>query len=226
MWTKLVVFDIAGTTVTDKGSVADSFIAAFLRHGLEVPRDAVNAVMGYRKTEAIRMLLSRYDFSEAGKEGLVQDIHDDFEETMLGYFMADKDLAPLPNAEESFRWLHSRGIKVALNTGFTRYITEGILYKLGWKNHQHIDAVICSDEVPEGRPAPFMIHELMRKFQITEPSEVVKVGDTEVDVLEGRNASCGVVVSVTTGAYTRDALVNYHPDVIIDHLSELPAYIR
>ncbi len=31
---QLVVFDIAGTTVRDKGNVADSFIAAFRSFGL------------------------------------------------------------------------------------------------------------------------------------------------------------------------------------------------
>jgi phosphoglycolate phosphatase-like HAD superfamily hydrolase len=42
-----------------------------------------------------------------------------------------------------------------------------------------------------------------------------------VDVEEGRNAACGIVVSVTTGAYTRDQLASYGPDFIIDDLKEL-----
>lgn len=48
-----------------------------------------------------------------------------------------------------------------------------------------IDATICSDEVPQGRPAPFMIQTLMEQLGVDDASKIVKVGDTEVDVLKG-----------------------------------------
>jgi phosphonatase-like hydrolase len=225
MKTKLVVFDIAGTTVRDKGNVANTFLAAFIKHGLEVSREDANWVMGYRKMEAIRMLLDKLYPEMQNKDGMVKAIHDSFEEIMLEFYMSDKDLAPFPQSEEVFRWLHANGVKVALNTGFTRFVTEGILYRLGWKDNAMIDAVICSDEVPEGRPSPFMIRELMHKFNLSDPADVVKVGDTEVDVLEGRNAGCGKVISVTTGAYSRADLESYGPDAVLDGLSELNQHI-
>lgn len=225
MKTKLVVFDIAGTTVKDKGNVANTFLSAFLKHGLEVSRDEANRVMGYRKMEAIRMLIDQLYPDLQDKDNLVQAIHDSFEEIMLEFYMSDTELAPFPETEEIFRWLHSKGIKVALNTGFTKYVTEGILYRLGWKDNALIDAVICSDQVPEGRPSPFMIHTLMQTLQVNDPAEVIKVGDTEVDVLEGRNAGCGKVFSVTTGAYSREDLERYCPDAVIDSLSELQKYM-
>jgi phosphonatase-like hydrolase len=223
MITELVVFDIAGTTVKDPGKVADSFQAAFLERGIEVDKESINHVMGFRKVEAIKMVLEKMNLKTS--ESLVNEIHDVFEENMLSYYMSSKDLSPLPNAETAFKWLHSKGIKVALNTGFTRNITEGILYRLHWKDSPLIDAVICSDEVPEGRPKPYMIRELMKRFDIRESKKVVKVGDTEVDVAEGRNAGCGQVISVTTGAYSRAELEFCMPDAVIDDLSMLPALI-
>ena len=72
-----------------------------------------------------------------------------------------------------------------------------------------------------GRPYPDMIEVLIDDLGISSPDRVLKVGDTEVDVEEGRNAACGKVVSVTTGAYTREQLEAYHPDHIIDDLEEL-----
>jgi phosphoglycolate phosphatase-like HAD superfamily hydrolase len=66
-----------------------------------------------------------------------------------------------------------------------------------------------------------MIEVLMEDLGIGSPTQVLKVGDTEVDVEEGRNAGCGKVVSVTTGAYTREQLQPYGPDFIIDDLQEL-----
>ena len=66
-----------------------------------------------------------------------------------------------------------------------------------------------------------MIETLITDLGISSSASVLKVGDTEVDVEEGRNAACGTVVSVTTGAYTREQLEPHHPDFIIDDLREL-----
>ena len=70
-----------------------------------------------------------------------------------------------------------------------------------------------------------MIQTLMERSGVEDPNEVVKVGDTEVDINEGRNAGCALVVAVTTGAFTREQLNACHPDHIIDDLSQLPALI-
>ena len=66
-----------------------------------------------------------------------------------------------------------------------------------------------------------MIQTLIADLGIASSDRVLKIGDTEVDVEEGRNAGCGTVVSVTTGAYSRGQLEEYHPDFIIDDLHEL-----
>jgi phosphonatase-like hydrolase len=225
--TRLVVFDMAGTTVKDKGGVAQAFINAFGQFNIVVPVEEVKKVMGYRKRDAIRMLLDKfYPEKATDKQHLIEEIHEVFENSMTDYYMSEKDLQPLPNAENTFRWLHERGVKVALNTGFTKIITDAILYRLGWKDSKLIDVVISSDEVEEGRPAPYMINEVMKRVGVEDTSGVVKVGDTEVDVIEGRNANCGLVISVTTGAYSRQQLEQYHPDKIIDSLSELPSLIQ
>jgi len=71
-----------------------------------------------------------------------------------------------------------------------------------------------------------MIHRLIAELNISSAGNVLKIGDTEVDVEEGRNAGCGVVVSVTTGAYTRTQLQQYRPDFIIDSLEELMPIIE
>ncbi len=223
--TRLVVFDMAGTTVRDKGRVAGSFINAFRRFNMELSYDEVKKVMGYRKIDAIKMLLEKF-YPEKINDELIHEIHNAFEDGMIDFYMADQDLQPLPNAEKTFMWLKQHGVKVALNTGFTRMITDAILYRIGWKDSLLIDQVISSDEVLAGRPAPYMINELMKRLGVDDTSEVMKVGDTEVDVVEGRNANCGIVVSVTTGAYTRQQLENYQPDYIIDSLSELPSLIQ
>ncbi len=227
MKTALVVFDMAGTTVSDKGNVNKAFRDALAEENITVGIEEVNTLMGYRKIEAItRMVVKQVpSLTAPEQQALIEKIHDRFNSIMVNFYQSDTDLQPLPFAEEIFQMLQDRGIKVALNTGFTRVITDAILQRLGWDQLPLINTTICSDEVPEGRPHPFMIQSIMQELGLTDTRQVVKVGDTEVDVNEGRNAGCGFVVAVTTGAYTREQLSEYHPDVIIDSLQELPAFI-
>lgn len=227
MRTALVIFDIAGTTVSDNGNVNQAFRDALAEADIQVAIEEVNTLMGYRKIDAIRQMVVKHapQLTGSRQEELVNAIHDRFNSMMVDFYRNDTTLEALPFAEELFALLQEKGIKVALNTGFTRVITDAILQKLGWDKAVSINAVICSDEVPEGRPHPYMIRSIMQQLGITDTAEVVKVGDTEVDVNEGRNAGCGWVVSVTTGAYTRAQLSTYHPDAIIDSLQELPALI-
>ena len=221
---KLVVFDMAGTTVLDRGNVADAFIAACNKFGVEVEESEVKKVMGWRKVDAIKMLLEKYK-PEWVNEEMINKIHEEFIRTMVDFYEQSPDLRPLPFAEELFEDLRKQDIKIALNTGFTKEIATAILNKLDWHPGAKIDFVIASDEVPEGRPAPYMIKSIMQALSISDTRAVVKVGDTEVDIQEGRNTECGLVVGVTTGAYTREQLTAYKPDFIIDSLSELSSLI-
>jgi phosphonatase-like hydrolase len=230
---KLVVFDMAGTTVRDRGNVGDSFIAAFHEYGFDLPRADVEKVMGFRKMDAIRILLDRFypgsvnepqagDDAAARPDALITGIHKRFIDRMIAFYENDGQLQALPHAEEAFSRLQHQGIKVALNTGFNRAVANTLLRRLHWDHEYHlIDRVICSDEVPRGRPYPDMIRALMTALGIGHASQVLKIGDTEVDIEEGRNAGCGIVAAVTTGAYTRSELEECRPDFILDDLGEL-----
>ena len=222
---ELVVFDIAGTTVTDKGNINDFFRKAFSIEGIIVGPNDVNEVMGYRKREAVQIIIDKYIPDLKNKSQIVDSIHKYFTKQMVKFYETCEGLSPLPFAEKVFIELQNNKINVALNTGFTRVITEPILKRLGWDTASFIDAVICSDEVPEGRPHPYMIQQLMEKLGIRYAENVAKVGDTKVDIEEGQNAGCGIVVAVTTGAYTKEQLAKYQPDHIIDSLQHLPSLI-
>ena len=66
----------------------------------------------------------------------------------------------------------------------------------------------------------------MKRTNVTDSKKVIKIGDTEVDIKEGRNAECLLTIAVTTGkSYTKEQLELYKPDYIIDSLQELPALL-
>jgi phosphonatase-like hydrolase len=221
---KLVVFDMAGTTVNDEDSVSRCLQAALGAVGVAVTIADVNEVMGIAKPEAIKVLVDKAERREE-LAGRIDEIHRDFVARAIRFYETDPSVHEVPGASQVFRTLKEAGIKVALNTGFNRAITQVILDRLAWSGSPLIDATICSDEVLRGRPHPDMIRELMRRLGILDPADVAKIGDTPADLREGRNAGCGLVIGVTEGTHSREQL-ECHPHMhLIDSVEGLPALL-
>ncbi len=219
---ELVVFDIAGTTVKENGAVTWAFRNALQYYGYHVPESEITLLMGYKKTKAIEIMLKMYEQDpDIITDRLIDEVHSYFLQQMINYYDLTNDLIPAPDAEEVFALLKDMGIKVALNTGFSKAITEVIMDRLGWVKNRKVDYVISSDEVESGRPDPFMIRNIMRQAGINDAKRVIKVGDTEVDINEGKNAGCLYSIGITTGAFSRQQLEAYNPSFIIDELTEL-----
>jgi phosphonatase-like hydrolase len=220
---ELVVFDMAGTTVHDGDAVNAAFRTALAAVRVEVDPARVRMVMGLPKPEAIRLLLT-----EAGQrftEGDVHAVHEDFTRRMRDYYAIDPSVREIPGAAAAFVELRRAGVKVALNTGFNRAITDVILARLGWRSPEVIDAVITSDEVRRGRPHPDMIQALMVPLGIREACRVAKVGDTRADLEEGANAGCGLLIGVTSGSFTREQLQACRHTHIVASVSDVPGIV-
>ncbi len=220
---ELVVFDLAGTTVEDGDAVNASFRAALAGAGIEVDPAAVNAVMGLPKPEAIRLLLA--GLGRPVRAGEVDALHESFVRRMRDHYAHDPSVREIPGAASAFTALRGAGIRVALNTGFSRAITAVLLRRLGWLAPAVIDADVASDEVPRGRPFPDMIGHLMARLGITDPRRVAKVGDTRADLEEGTNAGCGLVIGVTTGSFTREQLQACPHTHLLGSVAEVPGLL-
>jgi phosphonatase-like hydrolase len=220
---KLAVFDIAGTVLSDKDFVAISFTKAFQYYGIDLRVSEITPLMGYKKTEAIKLVLQGKGILFDGK--MVDDIHSHFVKSMINFYAKSNEVEELPGASYIFKLLKSSGIYVSLNSGFPKVIVEAIVDRMGWLERGLIDSFVASDEVTSGRPSNLMIELLMKRAGITKTHQVLKIGDTMVDIEEGRNANAGLVIGITTGAYTRNQLQEYNPDYIIDSLFELEKHV-
>jgi phosphonatase-like hydrolase len=225
---KLAVFDMAGTTIKDNSNVAEAFQEAFLIHGFgQVTLEEAQEKMGYPKPMAIRDILGKHvSNSFEIRDELVDAIHTSFVSSMMAYYRDSEGIAPTEDAEEVFRELQKLGIIIGLDTGFSRDIADVILERVGWKNTPLLDITVCSDEVENGRPYPDMIHTMMEMFDIMDPQEVIKIGDTEVDVNQGLNTGCLMSIAVTTGAFEREELSKHHPTHIINSLKEILPLVK
>jgi phosphonatase-like hydrolase len=222
---ELVIFDMAGTTVRD-----DDAVNLCLRRALDartaVTRDEVNVVMGLPKPIAIRLLLEqKLSGAAAVTNAVVESIYQDFLARMLEHYRTAAGIEPMPHTLETFNQLKHAGVRVALDTGFSRPIVDAILERLGWKRGGLLDATVASDEVKNGRPHADLALKAMEITGVRDPKRVAKVGDTPSDLLEGTAAGCGMVIGVTNGSHTREQLAVHPHTRLIASLKELPALI-
>jgi phosphonatase-like hydrolase len=221
MGIKLVVFDMAGTTIEDNDNVHEALINGFKQYGLHITRGDANSVMGYPKPVAIRTLLEE-KFKQRDNIGArVSEIHNAFEAEMVSFYQSNSAVKAKAHAEETFKQLKAKGVKVCLDTGFSRDIADTIIERMGWNKAGLLDLTVTSDEVNNGRPYPDMIFKAMKDLNIETADEVAKVGDTVSDLKEGYAAQCKYVIGITTGAYKRNELEKEPHTHLIDDLLEV-----
>src|SRR5579871_1774440 len=172
MHLELVVFDMAGTTVYDGDAVHRCLQAALAAAGVRATRDAVNAVMGLPKPIAIRSLMEvNGAVASAGApamEGAARQVYEDFLARMLAHYRSDPEVREIEGASDTFRVLRHAGVKIALDTGFSRPIADAVIERLGWGRDGLLDATVTSDEVANGRPHPDMVFRAMERTGVTD----------------------------------------------------------
>lgn len=201
---RLVIFDWAGTTV-DFGSCAPAgaFVEAFARMNVPVTMAEARIPMGIHKKDHLRAMLGLPALSKRwrelrGKPWSEADIDELYRiVTPLQIEAAARHADLTPGLLDTVATLRNRGVKIGATTGYFREAAKACAdaaAKLGYVP----DFSICADDVPAGRPAPWMIFRVMEALNVYPPSAVVKVGDTVVDIEDGLNAgvwSIGVVDS-------------------------------
>jgi phosphonatase-like hydrolase len=214
---ELVVMDMAGTTVRDAGEVPGAFRAALAAHGIALTDAEIEAVRGASKREVVARLLATHQ--PGAPPDLADAVYADFRSALAARYRAG--VRAVDGAEDTIRWLRDRGIRVALNTGFDREIVALLLDALGWADGM-VDAVVCGDDVRQGRPAPYLIHRAMEAVGATDVRRVMNVGDTELDLRAGWNAGVAWNVGVTSGAHPRDRVERVPHTHLIESVADLP----
>ncbi|NOZ24229.1 MAG: phosphonatase-like hydrolase [Planctomycetes bacterium] len=232
---ELLVFDMAGTTVEDNQDVYNTFMKTVAECDIEATGDEVREWMGRRKRDVFEYFVTRQEGEGApGLDAKINEVYAHFRGCLEDHYRNDPVKA-VEGAEDLFSKLRKGGIQVALTTGFYRTVTDIILGRLGWdkcldENHvggagSIIDVSICADEVPQGRPAPDMIHKAMGLLGVLDVHVVGNVGDTKVDLLSAHHAGCGINVGVLSGACDAATLKEYPHTHIIDSVADVPEVV-
>lgn len=220
---RLLVCDMAGTTINENGLVYQTLYSTMRAHGLSVSIADIPKWHGRNKHEVLRECVL-HEAPEAvvpEVDAEVQRLCDTFDTNLIdAYFSNDSPLdyidKSLPGKIEQLR-VHD--IRIALNTGYPKHIQEPIIKALHLD--ELVDGYISSGEVRRGRPYPYMIHQLMERFSIASTKEVIKVGDSSNDILEGLHAGCLASIGVTTGAEDAEALYAAGAKMVIESVMDI-----
>jgi len=250
----LVVLDWAGTVI-DFGCLAPAgaFQKAFADDGVDATIAEVRAPMGLHKKDHIRVMLQQAPlaakwlaaktrpWTEADVEALYRRV------TPLQVAAAREYSTLVPGVLECVAQLRALNVKIAGSTGYFHEAME-VCAAAGRRQGFAPDFNIGADDVPAGRPKPWMIFRCMEALDVFPPRRVVKVGDTVIDIEDGLNAGVWSVAVVESSsimglsqaefaalspepqaehrARVREEFEAAGADAVLNDLSELPDYVR
>jgi phosphonatase-like hydrolase len=221
---RLVVFDIGGTIIEDNGEVISSFHDALKANGLKVSEAELKELKGSAKRDVVKKFVERqWGADDAGNEVRIRKAYGDFKTELENKF-SNGGVKSIRGAESTFAWLKAHKIACATTTGFYRSVADSIINSAGWQNT--FAANVCSDDVKDGRPAPFMIFRAMEAARVDDVREVLNVGDTPLDLQAGNRAGVLGVIGVLSGVHKKDRLLQESPSHLIGSVADLPSLIE
>jgi phosphonoacetaldehyde hydrolase len=250
---RLVIFDWAGTTI-DYGSQAPlvPLVRAFATYGVEITREEARGPMGLHKKDHIRALLQLPSIGRRWRERFGNDARENDVDELYRVFMPlqlealDASARLVPGLLDCIGLLRQKGIAIGASTGYFRAAAERVYQAAALQGYRP-DHCVCAEEVPAGRPAPWMIFRIMEALGLFPPAAVVKVGDTVPDIGEGRSAgawSVGILRSSSDVGCTekewealplaeqlrrlataREKLLAAGAHAVVETLAEMPALL-
>lgn len=202
---KAVVLDWAGTAV-DYGSFAPTavFLRLFASWGITITAEDARSGMGLMKKDHLRTILARPAVDQAwkakhGAPASAADIDALFTNFVPMQLSVLKEYAtPIPGLLDMVKTLCQNRIKIGSTTGYIRSMMD-VLAPEAAKRGYTPDCIVCPDEVPAGRPYPWMCYQNAIQLGVYPMQAMVKVGDTLPDIEEGLNAGMWTVGLSLTG---------------------------
>jgi phosphoglycolate phosphatase len=210
---RVLVFDLDGTLIDSGRDLALSVNATLAHMGrAPLPYEQIYGYVGKGASRLIEQALGPGATATECEDGLTH---------FLAYYrehMLDNTVT-YPGVREGLAALEN--LPMAVLTNKPVRFSEEIVKGLGL--NKYFRFVYGGNSFQTKKPDPAGMEMLLREFGIA-PSEAMLVGDSEVDVQTARNAgtwACGVTYGLGL-----DRLADYPPDLLLDSLEELPAYLN
>lgn len=219
---RFIILDVGGTLLEDRGDVVGSLRSSMAKRDIAASPAEIAPLRGAAKKSVIQHFVDlQSKQGEAERQKLTAEILEDFNAQIVEAYRA---VPPIAGAEEAIRKLREKNYLLATTTGFDREIVIPIFRRLGWE--KYFAAIVASNDVALGRPAPYMLFHAMELARVNSVAEVMAVGDTPLDLQAASNAGLHGMVGVLSGAGTAEQLRREPHTQIIPSVASLPALLR
>ena len=202
---RAVLLDWAGTAI-DHGSRAPArvFVEVFAAVGIELTEPEARGPMGLAKRDHVAAILALPRVHELWsrihkRHPSPEDVDDIYRRFLpLQKAVLADHCEPIPGVVEAVDFCRRHGIAIGSTTGYTSELMEVVIPAAARAGFAP-DVVVCSDEVPAGRPAPWANFRAAERLGIFPPAAIVVIDDTAPGVAAGRNAGMPTLGVTLTG---------------------------
>ncbi len=230
-----VILDWAGTTV-DYGSLAPTqvFVEIFRQRGVEITVAEARGPMGRAKPDHIAAIahlprVSALWLARYGREPSAEDLQAMYTDFLpLQKATLAKKCDVIPGVPAAIAELRSRGLKIGSSTGYTRELME-VVQPLAALAGYAPDVCICADDVPAGRPAPWMNFLNAQRMNVYPMASIIVVDDTPVGIEAALNAGAFAVAVSQTGnalGLSAEAVARLSPTTLSEKLLTIEAEFK
>lgn len=230
-----VVFDWAGTMV-DYGCFAplNVFMEVFRKREIAITIEEARAPMGLLKRDHIREILRmervaslwRERYGQLPQKSDIDALYADFEPMLLA--IVHQYAEPIPGALALVDRLRQMDIRIGSTTGYTAEMMAIVTVEAKKRGYAP-DHLVTPNDVPAGRPCPWMMYENAAALNVFPMYNVIKVGDTVSDVQEGVNAGAwtiGVVKGSSELGMSEEEVATCPPDMLQERMDVVAAKFR
>ena len=207
---RLLIFDLDGTLVDTSRDIADAINYAVEPFGVKpLSIEKVKSIVGSGITNLLGNLILTAQKNSSQK--IVNDAVNRFLEYYSAHLLDNTKL--YPQVKETLSKLGN--YKKAVISNKREILSKGVLGGLGLLGF--FDVILGSDSVPERKPSPVPVLEVLKKLSMRK-NETVIIGDSNFDVEAGHAAGIKAI-AVTYGYRSREVLKE--ADFMIDNFGEL-----
>ena len=204
---KLLIFDFDGTLANTIPHIVNCILKCIEKFNLKkLSREDVLKYNGAVLADALKGL------------GATEEQLPEIKKYYTDIFMEDiTDIYLYDNVKSTLENLKEKGYILTLASNRGRNTMIPLLEFL--EIEDLFERIICESDVERKKPEPEMVEILLKETECT-PEETLVIGDTQFDIIMGKNANSKTCL-ISYDGNIDEKTMNLHPDKIIYNLSEL-----
>lgn len=212
---KKVLFDLDGTLINSQEGITKAVQYA-LREYMGIEESDLESLRCFIGPPLSLMFDAKYHIPQEHMEPMVEKYREYYDAVGMNQCML------YPGAKEILQHLREKGYTIAIASSKPEVSCKGILENLGVAGY--FDYIVGASLGPERREKVLVLKEAFRRMGVTDPDEVVLIGDTKYDVLGAKAAGIDCV-GVSFGFGTREELLEAGAVAVFDTMAEVEQYL-